>query len=206
MGIRRPSLFIAILDFIVCLVLAIGILQVSYTQNAPIIKKKEKIGRITVIAMLIARFITSAVSEYIREKFLRDHFVDKRETFKLFAITRYFFLIGVLMPVMIASAMFLYFKGTMIAIISSILVFQELVIFVMIVFKIWNARIPIKLKFIDKKYGAEIDRRIHMIQSNLQSIQKLNTSLQNNFSTIQSSPRGLLKFKGGKRIDSYLRN
>ncbi len=41
MGVRRPSLFIAILDFIVCLVLAIGILQVSYTQNAPKIKRKE---------------------------------------------------------------------------------------------------------------------------------------------------------------------
>ena len=198
MGIRRPSLFIAILDFIVFLVLAIGILQVSYTQNAPMIKKKEEIGRITVIVMLIVRFITSAVSEYVRVKYLKNHFVDKRDTFKLFAIARYFFLFGVLMPVMLASAKFLYFKGTMIAIISSILVFQELVIFVMIVFKIRRARTPIKLKFIDKKYGAEIDRRIHMIQSNLQSIQKLNTSLQNNFSTIQSSPKGMLKYKGRK--------
>lgn len=198
MGIRRPSLFIAILDFIVFLVLAIGILQVSYTQNAPVIKKKEEIGRITVIVMLIVRFITSAVSEYVRVKYLKNHFVDKRDTFKLFAIARYFFLFGVLMPVMLASAKFLYFKGTMIAIISSILVFQELVIFVMIVFKIRRARTPIKLKFIDKKYGAEIDRRIHMIQSNLQSIQKLNTSLQNNFSTIQSSPKGMLKYKRGK--------
>jgi hypothetical protein len=167
MGIRRPSLFIAILDFIVFLVLAIGILQVSYTQNAPMIKKKEEIGRITVIVMLIVRFINSAVSEYIRVKYLKNHFVDKRDTFKLFAIIRYFFLVGVLVPVMLASAKFLYFKGTMIAIISSILVFQELVIFVMIVYKIRRARVPIKLKFIDKKYGAEIDRRIHMIQSNL---------------------------------------
>jgi hypothetical protein len=167
MGIRRPSLFIAILDFIVFLVLAIGILQVSYTQNAPMIKKKEEIGRITVIVMLIVRFITSAVSEYIRVKYLKNHFVDKRDTFKLFAIIRYFFLVGVLVPVMLASAKFLYFKGTMIAIISSILVFQELVIFVMIVYKIRRARVPIKLKFIDKKYGAEIDRRIHMIKSNL---------------------------------------
>jgi hypothetical protein len=152
--------------------------------------------------MLIVRFITSAVSEYVRVKYLKNHFVDKRDTFKLFAIARYFFLFGVLMPVMLASAKFLYFKGTMIAIISSILVFQELVIFVMIVFKIRRARTPIKLKFIDKKYGAEIDRRIHMIQSNLQSIQKLNTSLQNNFSTIQSSPKGMLKYKGGKLGES----
>jgi hypothetical protein len=202
MGIRRPSLFITILDFIVFLVLAIGILQVSYTQNAPMIKKKEEIGRITVIVMLIVRFITSAVSEYIRVKFLRNYFVDKRDTFKLFAIARYFFLVGVLVPVMLAAAKFLYFKGTMIAIISSILVFQELVIFVMIVFKIRRARTPVKLKFIDRKYGAEVDRQIHMIQSNLQSIQKLNNSLQNNILTIQSSSKGMLKFKGGKRSDS----
>ena len=166
------------------------------------IKKKEEIGRITVIVMLIVRFITSAVSEYIRVKFLRNYFVDKRDTFKLFAIARYLFLVGVLVPVMLASAKFLYFKGTMIAIISSILVFQELVIFVMIVYKIRRARTPVKLKFIDRKYGAEVDRQIHMIQSNLQSIQKLNNSLQNNFSAIQSSPKGMLKFKGGKRSDS----
>ena len=134
--------------------------------------------------MLVVRFFTSAISEYVRVKYLKNHFIDKRDTFKIFAITRYFFLIGVLMPVMLASANFLEFKGTMIAIISSILVFQELVIFVMIVFKIRRASTPVKLKFIDRRYGAEIDRRIHMIQSNLSSMQKLNTSLQNNFSTV----------------------
>ena len=134
--------------------------------------------------MLVFRFFTSAISEYVRVKYLKNHFIDKRDTFKMFAITRYFFLIGVLMPVMLASANFLEFKGTMIAIISSILVFQELVIFVMIVFKIRRASTPVKLKFIDRRYGAEIDRRIHMIQSNLSSMQKLNTSLQTNFSTV----------------------
>jgi hypothetical protein len=33
MGIRRPPLFITILDFIVCLVLVIGILQVTYSEE-----------------------------------------------------------------------------------------------------------------------------------------------------------------------------
>ncbi len=166
-GATRPSLLIAIFDFIVCLVLAIGILQVSYTQNAPKIRKKEKIGRIAVIAMLVIRFVTSSVKEYIRMKFMKDYFVDKRDTFKIFAIVRYLFMIAVLLPVMIVSANYLEFRGIMIIVISSILVFQELVVFMMIVSKIRRARIPIKLKFIDRRYGAEIDRRIHVIQSNL---------------------------------------
>lgn len=98
---------------------------------------------------------------------MKDYFVDKRDTFKIFAIARYLFMIAVLLPVMMVSANYLEFRGMMIAVISSILVFQELVVFVMIVFKIRRARIPIKLKFIDRRYGAEIDRRIHVIQSNL---------------------------------------
>ena len=76
MGIRRPSLLVVVLDFIVFLVLAIGILQVSYTLNAPLIKEKEKIGRITVTVMLFTRCILSAITEYLRGRFWKDIFLD----------------------------------------------------------------------------------------------------------------------------------
>ena len=139
MGIRRPSLFICILDFIVFLVLAIGILQVSYTPNAPLIKLKEESGRISVTVMLLLRFLISTVTEYLRVKIWKIRFVDKRDSFKIFSLCRLIFLITALIPVMIIATNFLEFKGTMIAIISSILLFQELVTLIIIVFKIRNS-------------------------------------------------------------------
>ena len=108
--------------------------------------------------MLFLRFITSGAVEYFRVKQLKPIFVDRRDTFKLCTISRYLFLASILIPVLLISAGFFEFRGTIIAIISSILVFQELIVLIIIIFKIRSGRKPVKLRFIDKKYGAEIDR------------------------------------------------
>jgi hypothetical protein len=61
MGIKRPPLFITILDFIIFLVLLIGILQVNYTENNPQKASVEQKGRIIVCVFLFARFLSSTI-------------------------------------------------------------------------------------------------------------------------------------------------
>ena len=144
MGIRRPPLFIAILDFIVCLVLIIGILQVSYSEEKET-ETWELQGRIFFCVMLFSRLLCSVFSEFTRQRWIKGLFLDKRETVKIFAIMRYLFTSVVLVPGMTLCNRYLEFKGTMIAIISAILVFQELVVFIMIAYKIRKANPPPKI-------------------------------------------------------------
>jgi hypothetical protein len=154
MGIKRPSLFITILDFIVFLVLIIGLLQIHYDQDSFEI---ERYGRIAVSIMLFFRFFCSGVSEYCRQKRLKKLFIDGRDTFKLFAITRYIYLFIVMFPILVAAHDRLSLSNTLISIVSAILIFQEIVVLIMIAFKIQQAEASPKLKFIDKCYGSSLD-------------------------------------------------
>jgi hypothetical protein len=95
--------------------------------------------------MLFVRLLCSVFSEFTRQRWLKGLFLDKRETVKIFAIMRYLFTSVVLVPGMTLCNRYLEFKGTMIAIISAILVFQELVVFIMIAYKIRKANPPPKI-------------------------------------------------------------
>ena len=117
-----------------------------------------------VTVMLFIRFAVSAFSEYLRVRYWKWHFLDQRQAFNVLAITRYIFLVATLLPVMIIVSNFLEFKGTMVVIISSILVFQELVVFVIVIFKIKKSKMSKKLKFINKRYGEDIDRKMYMLK------------------------------------------
>lgn len=66
-----------------------------------------------------------------------------------------------MLPAMTICSKFYEFTGTMLAIISSILGFQELVVFTMLAYKIKKACPPPKIKFLDRRYGPEIDREMH---------------------------------------------
>ena len=117
--------------------------------------------------MLFIRFLSSVFSEFLRQRWLKGLFLDKRETVKIFAIMRYLFTSVVLVPGMTLCNRYLEFKGTMIAIISAILVFQELVVFIMIAYKIRKANPPPKMQFLDRRFGPEIDREIAFMQINI---------------------------------------
>jgi hypothetical protein len=117
--------------------------------------------------MLFIRFLSSVFSEFLRQRWLKDYFLDKRETVKIFAIMRYFFTAIVMAPGMTVCNRYFEFKGTMIAIISAILVFQELVAFIMIAYKIRKANPPPKMQFLDRKFGPEIDREIALMLVNI---------------------------------------
>ena len=97
-GIKRPSLFITILDFIIALVLIIGIWQVQYTQNAPKIARWERDGRILVSVMLGVRFIQSFAAEYVKSRWMKAYFVDNRDSFKIFSIARYMYFVIIFLP------------------------------------------------------------------------------------------------------------
>jgi hypothetical protein len=58
----------------------------------------------------------------------------------------------------------------MFAIISAILVFEELIVLLIMVLKIRKPTVPAKMRFIERRYGAELERRMHMMNSNLQSM------------------------------------
>jgi hypothetical protein len=124
-------------------------------------------GRITFCVMLFVRFLCSTFSEYGRQRWLKGIFLDKRDTVKIFAITRYFFTSLVLVPGMTLCNRYFEFKGTMIAIISAILVFQEVIVFIMIGYKIRKANPPPKMLFLDRRFGPEIDREIAFMQINI---------------------------------------
>jgi hypothetical protein len=102
-------------------------------------------GRIIFCLMLFIRFLCSVFSEFLRQRWLKDYFLDKRETVKIFAIMRYLFTALVMVPGMTLCNRSFEFKGTMIAIISAILVFQELVVFIMLAYKIHKANPPPKM-------------------------------------------------------------
>lgn len=89
--------------------------------------------------MLFMRFLCSVVTEIYRQKRLKKIFIDSRDTFKIFAIIRYLFMVGIALPILVFANMYLQFRGTIIAIIVSILAFQEAVVGFMIVFKIRRA-------------------------------------------------------------------
>jgi hypothetical protein len=66
--------------------------------------------------------------------------------------------------VVVSSYLYLEFKGTIIAIIMSVLSIQELVVCFMIVYKIRNARPPSKVQFIDRRYfDPEIELEMQVI-------------------------------------------
>jgi hypothetical protein len=89
---------------------------------------------------------------------MKINYIDKRDTIKLFTLGRYVFTSGMLIPALILCNHYMEFNGTMFAIISAILVFQELIVFIMLLYKIKKARVPVKIKFLDRRYGPEIDR------------------------------------------------
>ena len=119
--------------------------------------------------MLFVRFLSTSFSEYVRQRWLKSIFLDKRETVKVFAIIRYIFISLIMVPGMTIFNKYFEFKGTMIAVISSILLFQELIVFTMIAYKIRKANPPPKINFIDRRYGPDIDREMALLKSKISS-------------------------------------
>lgn len=114
--------------------------------------------------MLFVRFLCSVGSEIYRQKRLKKIFIDSRDTFKIFAINRYLFKVGVALPVLVFANMYLQFRGTIIAIIVSILGFQEAVVGFMIIFKIRRAQLPAKMQFVERRYcSPDLERQIRII-------------------------------------------
>ncbi|TNV82213.1 hypothetical protein FGO68_gene427 [Halteria grandinella] len=73
-------------------------------------------------------------------------------------------MVGIALPILVFANMYLQFRGTIIAIIVSILAFQEAVVGFMIVFKIRRAQPPPKMQFIEKRYcNPDLERQIRII-------------------------------------------
>ena len=71
---------------------------------------------------LFLRFAASTLTEWRRQRNLKDLFVDNRDTFKLFVIARYMFSLGFFVPVLTVASQFLEFRGTLNVVIDIILV------------------------------------------------------------------------------------
>lgn len=96
LGIKHPGLFISILDFIVCLILMITILQMSYISPN---RRQEIAGRVIVCLVLFFRFIYTSAVEYYRCNTLKMFFIDGRNAFKLFSISRYLYVSVIMIPI-----------------------------------------------------------------------------------------------------------
>ena len=71
----------------------------------------------------LARFVCSAGSEWWRQCRLKELFLDSRDTFKLFAITRYLFSGVFLGPAILAANLSGCLMGTSMNIVLSIMIF-----------------------------------------------------------------------------------
>lgn len=136
--VKRPSLFFAILDFVIFFIILIGLLQLDYSPMQKI-AKKEKIGRILVSLMMLMRCLFSVLSEYVRKAYLVRIYLDKAQAFKIFAIVRYIVTVSMVIPIIVASRLALHFEGVMLVILVGILTFEELVILGMVIYKLRNA-------------------------------------------------------------------
>jgi len=109
LGLKKGALFITIMDLVVFLILIIAISMIPGDFGTTSYHKRERAGRQTVSAGLGLRFVQGVISEWYRQTRLKEIFLDIRETFKLFIVARYIFVLGVFVPMLCVANQYLLF-------------------------------------------------------------------------------------------------
>jgi hypothetical protein len=118
--LKRPTIFFIILDFLIALVLSIILLEVDYSETQSVATKQKK-GRISICVILIFRVVYSSIAEWARQNFLKPYLIDVRQSFKLYAIIRYVFILLVFSIDLTCAYMLMEFNGTLMFIVIGVL-------------------------------------------------------------------------------------
>ena len=153
MGLKKSALFITIMDFVVFLILIVAVSMVPGNYDGTSYHKRERAGRYTVSIGLGLRFVQSVVSEWYRQTQLKEIFLDIREAFKLFIVARYIFVLGVFVPMVFIANQYLLFEGSLSGFLFVFLLVYEGLILIIAISKIATSKIPLKLAFINLRYG-----------------------------------------------------
>jgi len=87
---------------------------------------------------------------------LKALFLDLREAFKLFIVARYIFVIGVFVPMVCVANQYLFFQGSLSVFLFVFLIIYEILILLIAISKIATSKLPLKLVFINTRYGHHI--------------------------------------------------
>lgn len=74
-GIKRPTIFFIILDFLVSLIICIILMEVEYSSD-PGAKALQKKGRIIMSVILFLRVLYSCFAEWARQNLFKPYLID----------------------------------------------------------------------------------------------------------------------------------
>lgn len=82
-------------------------------------------------------------------------FLDLREAFKLFIVARYIFLLAVFVPMVCVANQYLLFQGSLSVFLFVFLIIYETLILLIAISKIVTSKLPMKVLFINTRYGHQ---------------------------------------------------
>lgn len=133
-------------------------MEVDYSDTESIAKDEKK-GRIIMSVILFTKMLYSGFIEWARSNVYKPKLLDPRQSFKIYGILRYLFLL-IVIP---ASLLTLYYYSSLslvlVLVVSGVQCAEELIIILMIIFKICSIKQPSNLKYIeeDKKTKESIE-------------------------------------------------
>lgn len=95
----------------------------------------------------------SFAMEYVRQVKLKQIFVDHRQTFKIFVILRYLYVVLVITPTLIVLYYRMYMQSVVFIIFCVALAVQESVVLLLVFLKIARGSVPAKVQYIQERFG-----------------------------------------------------
>ncbi len=115
--------------------------------------------------ILVVRILYSGLAEWARQNFFKPHLIDNRQSFIVYGIIRYVFIL-VVFPTTVLSAYFkLSFNGTLLTILLCVVSLQEFIIILLIFHKVQSTKRPAHLSYIEKNSSKEKQSQKHLKDS-----------------------------------------